>query len=306
MLVRMIVGDECMIKNLSGEYETVEYENQRFVMLYNNTQTERYPVHWHNAIEMIMPLENDFIVQTCGKEFCVKEYEMIWIPPGELHTLPPRAGRRIIFQCDNRVLAEAPALEVVRSVLAAPLHITPELDKTLHLRAKKCMLDIYSDYFSGSEVADVKIYVNLISMLVAVREYQMERTRISLDCAKDKMHQYSEKFNVVLKYIDKNYMYDITLDQLAEIAGYSKYHFSRIFKEFNSMSYLQYINLRRTRAAEALLLDASIPITEVAMRSGFSSLTTFNRIFKEIKHCTPSDYKRFYSTTEETVFAPKA
>ena len=60
------------------------------------------------------------------------------------------------------------------------------------------------------------------------------------------------------------------------------------------MSYIQYINLRRTRAAEMLLLDPSISITEVAMRAGFSSLSTFNRIFKEIKHCTPSSYQRFY------------
>jgi AraC-like DNA-binding protein len=65
------------------------------------------------------------------------------------------------------------------------------------------------------------------------------------------------------------------------------------------MSYIQYINMRRTRAAEMLLLDPSIPITEVAMRAGFSSLSTFNRIFKEFKHCTPSSYQRFYCSTGE-------
>ena len=86
--------------------------------------------------------------------------------------------------------------------------------------------------------------------------------------------------------------------QLADIAGYSKYHFSRIFKQYNSMSYLQYINARRTKAAETLLLDPDIPITEVAMRSGFKSLTTFNRVFKDIKHCTPSDFKKFYETRQ--------
>lgn len=284
-----------MIKNLSGDFETVEYENKRFVMLYDNVQTEFYPTHWHNAIEIIMPIENSFTVRTGGESFLLEEREILIIPPGELHTLPPQEGRRIIFQCDNSVLSDVSALDAIKPVLATPQHITPELDKTLYLRAKKAILDIYSQYYAYSEISDVKIYMNLISLLVSVREYQIERTRISLACAKDKMYQYSEKFNMVLKYIDKNYMYDISLDKLADIAGYSKYHFSRIFKEFNSMSYLQYINLRRTRAAEMLLLDPSIPITEVAMRAGFSSLTTFNRIFKEIKHCTPSDYKRFYS-----------
>ena len=44
-----------MIKNLLGDYETVEYENKRFVMLYDNVETETYPTHWHNAVEIIMP-----------------------------------------------------------------------------------------------------------------------------------------------------------------------------------------------------------------------------------------------------------
>ena len=85
---------------------------------------------------------------------------------------------------------------------------------------------------------------------------------------------------------------DVEFEELAAKYGYSKYHFSRIFKQYNSMSYIQYINARRTKAAEQLLFEPDIPITEVAMRSGFKSLTTFNRIFKDIKHCTPTDFKK--------------
>ena len=123
-------------------------------------------------------------------------------------------------------------------------------------------------------------------------------------CAKDKMVKYSDKFRLVLKYIEQNYMQDISLDTLADIAGYSKFHFSRIFRQYNSMSYLQYINIQRTHAAEMLLLDQSIPITEVAMRSGFSSLSTFNRVFKEIKHCTPSDFQHLYRSGENSISDP--
>ena len=150
-------------------------------------------------------------------------------------------------------------------------------------------------YDSHSELADVKIYTELISLFMSIREFQIEKSKSTMDVDDYKIDEYSEKFSVVLKYIDNNYMYDISLDQLADVAGYSKYHFSRIFKQYNSMSYLQYINARRTKAAEHLLMDPEMPITEVAMRSGFKSLTTFNRIFKEIKHCTPTDFKKLYA-----------
>ena len=286
-----------MIKNLSGEYEIVEYENKRFVMLYDNSEYEFYPTHWHNAVEIIMPIENTFTVQTGAKEFLLHERDIIIIPPGELHMLPPQEGRRIIFQCDNSVLNGVSALEAVMPVFQEPLQIRQDSDGDLYLLAKKQILDIYSEYYANSEISDVRIYMNLINLLVAIREHQIEQTQQSLSGTNDKLYQYSEKFRLVLKYIDQNYMYDISLEKLAAIAGYSKYHFSRIFNQYNSMSYIQYINLRRTRAAEMLLLDPTIPITEVAMRAGFSSLSTFNRIFKEIKHCTPSSYQRFYCST---------
>lgn len=292
-----------MIKHLSGDYETVEYENKRFVILYDNNETEYYPTHWHNAVEIIMPIENPFAVHTGGKEYLLQERDIIIIPPGELHTLPPQEGRRIIFQCDNSVLGEVSALDSVTPVFHSTVVITPETDRNLYLRAKKHILDIYSEYYAETEISDVHIYLDLINLLVSVREFQIEQTQQSLACASDKVYQYNEKIRLVLRYIDQNYMYDISLDTLADIAGYSRYHFSRIFKQYHSMSCMQYINLRRIRAAEMMLLDPSLPITEVAMRSGFSSLSTFNRIFKDVKHCTPSSYQRFYCSTGEDPLA---
>lgn len=284
-----------MIKHLSGDFETVEYDTQKYAMLYDNVQNEEYPVHWHNAVELIMPIKNEYTVTVNAMDYLVPENDVLIIPPGELHSMPAIPGRRIIFQCDNSILGEISALEPVMRSLNVPVLINGDMDKELHVLAKKTMLDILSLYNSKSELADVKIYVKVIKLFMALREYQLEQQKIVMDCDDEKIDEYSEKFGTVLKYIDNNFMYDITLEQLADVAGYSKYHFSRIFKQYNSMSYLQYINARRTKAAELLLLDPSIPITEVAMRSGFKSLTTFNRIFKEIKHCTPTDFKKLYA-----------
>ncbi|HRR77643.1 MAG TPA: AraC family transcriptional regulator [Ruminococcus sp.] len=288
-----------MIKHLSGDYETVEYDEKKYVMLYDNVENEAYPVHWHRAVELLMPLRNPYTVNVSGTDYVFQENEVLIVPTGELHSMPAIPGRRLIFQCDNRILGEVPALDPVMRALSAPVLITPEMDKELHVIAKKNMLDIFALYNSTSELSDVKIYVKLIEIFTALREYQLKQNQIAMDVDDDKIDEYSEKFGTVLKYIDNNYMYDISLDQLADVAGYSKYYFSRIFKQYNSMSYLQYINARRTKAAELLLLEPDIPITEVAMRSGFKSLTTFNRIFKEIKHCTPTDFKKLYSVAEK-------
>lgn len=286
-----------MIKNLSGEYETVEYENQRFVMLYDNDEIEEYPTHWHNAVEVIIPLHNGFTVTVGGTDYHLNEKEIIIIPPGELHSMPAQEGRRIIFQCDNSIISDIPALEAILPVFSEAFYITPNVSKELYILSRKSILDIYSEYYSKSALADVKIYLCLIKMITAVREFQLTQ---AADAFAGEMagREDSKKFNMVMKYINQNYMFEIPLEKIADIAGYSKYHFSRIFKKYNNVSYIQYINGKRIKAAERLLIDPALSVTEVAMRAGFASLTTFNRAFKKAKNCTPTEFKTLYKISD--------
>jgi AraC-like DNA-binding protein len=85
------------------------------------------------------------------------------------------------------------------------------------------------------------------------------------------------------------------LEAVAGIANFSKFHFDRIFKEYANISFCQYLKHIRIRKAETLLLNPELAITDIALEAGFESIATFNRTFKEIKKCTPSEYKKLYS-----------
>lgn len=288
-----------MIQHLNGDFETVEYNNNGFILLYDNVENEDYPMHWHNAIEIIMPLINDFRVTAGGNTYELKEREIIIIPPGELHSMTaPDHGQRLIFQCSSSVLNDFPPLSVISGMFTDVTVIdsnSPEYQKSV---AKKTMLEIYDEYFKKEELSELKIYLKLINMFVKLHEGAASEKRDLMGCTSVKLNEYSERFGAVKKYIEKNYMEDISLDTLAEIAGYSKYHFSRIFKQYTGSSHIEYVNKTRINVAQKLLLDPSISITEVAMNSGFTSITSFNRVFKEIKHCTPSEFKKFYKTSD--------
>ena len=84
------------------------------------------------------------------------------------------------------------------------------------------------------------------------------------------------------------------LDDVASLAGFSKYHFSRLFKNFTGLSFYKYLNKKRIEQAEKLLVDPALSITEVALQSGFSSLSAFIRMFKLIKDCTPTEFRSLY------------
>lgn len=279
-----------MIVHLDGDFETVDYTENRSVLIYDNVENEDYPVHWHNAIEIIMPLTNPFTAVCDGKVFDLKERDILIIPAGTLHTLKAQPGRRLIMLFDNRSISTNPALYDLYSVLKSPLLINDEFDEELRSSLGNLIKEIYTLYSNFSVVTEVYIYIKLLTLLARIKENQINAVKYDDE-------KYLEKFGTIIKYIEQNYMYNITLDDLAKMAGYSKYHFSRIFKKYSRTTFISFLNHRRIKAAEMLLLDENISVTEAAMQVGFSSLTTFNRVFREIKGCTPTEFRKLYKIT---------
>lgn len=98
---------------------------------------------------------------------------------------------------------------------------------------------------------------------------------------------------------DEHCTEDLSLDQVAKTAGFSKYHFTRLFKQFTNTTYYKYLNRKRIDHAMLLLSDPDIPVTEAALQSGFSSLSTFLRVFRSVKQCTPTEFRDMYIHPEK-------
>ena len=80
--------------------------------------------------------------------------------------------------------------------------------------------------------------------------------------------------------------------------GLRLFHFTRIFKQCMNMTFYEYLNQKRISKEEELLSTTGESVTEIAMSSGFSSISAFNRTFKSIKGCSPSEYRGKISTDE--------
>ncbi len=86
-------------------------------------------------------------------------------------------------------------------------------------------------------------------------------------------------------------MQQITLEDAAENIGFSKYYFSRLFKQYTQYTFCDYLTSRRIRAAKEMLSNLEYSILDIAMSTGFASIYTFNRVFKESENCTPSAFR---------------
>jgi AraC family transcriptional regulator len=105
-------------------------------------------------------------------------------------------------------------------------------------------------------------------------------------------NEYLSRINLVLDYIEKNLSKELTLEELADVAQFSKFHFHRLFNAFMGETLFQYIQRIRLQKAAAMLLNRkNTAITEIAFDSGFSSSAAFSRSFKKFFRMTPTEWK---------------
>ena len=96
----------------------------------------------------------------------------------------------------------------------------------------------------------------------------------------------------VLDYCNENYTNDISLEDVATYLHVSKYYISHLLNDKLSVGFNGYINSLRVADAVFLLDSGKSDMTEVAQASGFNTVRTFNRAFKEIYGMSPSMYKK--------------
>lgn len=284
-----------MIEQLKGTHETVHFKENTNLRLYDNSKYEHYPAHWHSPLEILMPTEHDYTAICCNTTYHLNTYDILIICPGVIHSLyAPSQGRRIIFQADLTMLHQIKELESVLSYISPTFLISQEEDSTIHKEIKDLLLSIKKEYLTNEALNEASIYSKLIELFVIIGRNQ-KKEKEYFDDNNNKQREYKDKFIWICNYISENCTESLTLDDVSQLAGFSKYHFSRLFKQFTNVSFYQYLTMKRISIAENLLINPQISIMEVSQQSGFPSISAFIRMFKLTKSCTPTEFRNMYT-----------
>ncbi len=90
-------------------------------------------------------------------------------------------------------------------------------------------------------------------------------------------------------YIDENYSGNLTVAQLAARTGLSRFHYTRLFSDIWGLSPVEYIRIRRVKAALALIRGKNTNILDAALRCGFTSSSGFYKAVHDITGLSPKD-----------------
>jgi len=109
-----------------------------------------------------------------------------------------------------------------------------------------------------------------------------------------------------LYYIDEHICEELTYEHLAEVFGYSFFHFHKSFSSVTELNIAEYIRKRRLTMAHKILCETTETVTDICYKVGFNSIQTFNRAFKDIFGVQPlvarkRQAKITYRSVEEIV-----
>ncbi|HCW52593.1 MAG TPA: hypothetical protein DG753_02390 [Clostridium sp.] len=270
------------------------------------TFSTHFHMHWHNYIEIIsLPFKKQFKGNKDNTSFLyvtinqitykLEKGDILIIWPGELHEIVCGEGPDILgIQFSSSLLNERPEFASHYNNFRKHHHINGNLSKNTAEEMSSSLYEIAkynksNDYYKG-----ISIIISLYKCFLFFIKY------INIIDAKDSLTISSinmetiKKINSACSYINNNCSHNLTLDYVASYTGFSSYYFSRIFKQVTSCSFVEYVTNQRIRLAQQLLSNNSHTITEVAYLSGFKSIATFNRVFKNYKGYSPREFRKFY------------
>jgi AraC family transcriptional regulator len=99
------------------------------------------------------------------------------------------------------------------------------------------------------------------------------------------------KLRRVIEYINDNLAEDLTLAELACVAGMSAHYFSRAFKQTTGLPPHRYVTNCRVEKAKRLLADGELPLVEVGFTVGFQNQSHFTTLFHKLTGVTPKVYR---------------
>ena len=258
----------------------------------NAGRSFQIPVHWHDEFEIIYVRSGFLTVSISGESYIGKTGEAFVVSPGNLHLMGSQSGtvdyytflfplKYISFRTDD--MLDEKLLEPLNS---GHLMICPRVKDT----AKELCEQLIEIYMAKKDESESKIATQVRTKIILL-QFILEMWERGFVIENDKSGRNTIEKEMI-SYIQQNFMEKISLKEFSEQFHLSEKYISRYFKEHFHITFSQYITHLRLEHAKQLLQDTDIPVTEIAMQSGYQNVSYFIRIFKKTYGVSPLKYKK--------------
>ncbi len=243
--------------------------------------------HWHNELELVYVISGSLFVNIDDVLHDIREGETLIISRGTIHYYVEPEGK-------SRVC-----------IVKLPLDFTAGFSKyckeyyvnfykdVLHLKKDKEINEIFAKLQAVSELRDSIIKESvLIAKIIDLTVFLTQYPNLVQNRVATKTNNDSEIMERMLSYLEEHLSEKITLTEIAAHLGFSESYCSKYIKKKTKMNFLEYLNNARILRAEEILRTTDTSVTEIAYMTGFTSIQSFNRVFKSLCGVSPSEYRK--------------
>ena len=258
----------------------------------NAGRSFQIPVHWHDEFEIIYVRSGFLTVSISGESYIGKTGEAFVVSPGNLHLMGSQSGtvdyytflfplKYISFRTDD--MLDEKLLEPLNS---GHLMICPRVKDT----AKELCEQLIEIYEAKKDESESKITTQVRTKIILL-QFILEMWKKGFVIEKDTSGRNTVEKEMV-SYIQQNFTGKISLREFGEQFHLSEKYISRYFKEHFHITLSQYVTYLRLEHAKQLLQDTDIPVTAVAMQSGYQNVSYFIRSFQKAYAVSPLKYRK--------------
>ena len=253
-------------------------------------ETQTYPAQGHMTVLYLMKGNCTYIVN--GTPYNANAGDVIFLNPEDTHKKIPRSGEQIIefsMGFEDFKLFD----------LQHNFFISPFMDKKFTLVKTK---DIFSN-ICGEIFDTVKVAQSFSSILTRASVYKLfgyllnELYNYDTNTIEPKTHFVSNDrksiINTILRFLDENYMKDISLETISKNMYLSSVYISKMFKDETGESPINHLIRIRVRTARTLLETTDLSIRTIADRVGYGDAYYFSKLFKKYYGMSPSQVRMF-------------
>ncbi len=239
------------------------------------------PLHYAETIELLLcdRLCGEIVID--NQRYPLEGQQLFVIPPYTVHANNIRPGTgtmyvfKICFHEMDRYINLANFLELRGTSLGQLRYLCPEYP------AVRAVVEGLMD-----RDGDLMQCLPLILQLFMVLSRHVEAQRSGAD---GHTRLKSASLQELIRWTNENFNRKITIEEVAAMTGYSKFHFCSRFKSLTGMTYMNYLNSVRISRA-CLMLRNGDAVQTVGRSCGFENISHFIQIFKRTRHMTPYQY----------------
>ena len=263
------------------------------------SSSPQFEVPWHFHPEY----ELTYIVKSSGNRLVgdsIKSFQ-----PGDLALLGPNLPHCWLNLKEDSENpgheSEAVVIQFRKDFMGPNFFQKPEMKKIHELLEKsqnglsyqgKTQEQIGNTMLDFPQKSPLEQFIGLIEILKKLAESK-EYESLSSDGFTAQLAQTeSEKINLVLNHLKKNFKNKIKLEEVAALTHMAPAAFCRFFKARTSKTFVHFVNEFKIGYASRLLIETDLPVSQIATEAGFHNIANFNRHFSKFKDTTPTRYRK--------------